>query len=343
MRALLLADIGRLEYVELPDPVVGQRDVLVQVRACGICGSDLHGFDGSSGRRIPPLVMGHEAAGIIAEVGKAVPRWKAGVRVTFDSTISCNDCLYCQRGLVNLCDSREVLGVSTTEYRRQGAFAEYVVVPDHVVYEVPESVSFVEAAMVEPLAVAVHAVSRARPRPDDTVLIVGCGVIGLLILQMVKAAGCERILVADIDDHRLEQALAMGAIGAFRADRAGIEGAIREQTHGQGADVAFEAVGMRSSVDIAISGLRKGGIAVLVGNIQPKVDLPLQAVVTRQLSLLGSVASAGEYPACIDLIASRTIDVGAVVSVVAPLSEGATWFERLHRGDESLLRVVLEP
>ncbi len=343
MKALLLSDVGRLEYVELPDPELGPHDVLVRVKACGICGSDLHGIDGSSGRRIPPLIMGHEAAGIIAAVGGAVSRWLPGARVTFDSTISCGECSYCQTGLVNLCDKRRVLGVSSDEYRRQGAFAEYVAVPHHLLYRLPESVSFVEAAMVEPLAVAAHAVSRAQVGPDGTVLIVGCGVIGLLIVQLLRAAGCQRILVVDVDDYRLERALGMGAVAAFRSDRDGVEDAIRDWTSGQGAELAYEAVGLRSSVELTIACLRKGGVAVLIGNLERTVDLPLQTVVTRQLSLLGSVASAGEYPACLDLIAARAIDVGAIVSVVAPLSEGASWFERLHRGDEPLLKVVLEP
>jgi len=343
VKALLLSDVGRLEYVDLPIPDVGPNDVLVSVRACGICGSDVHGMDGSSGRRIPPLVMGHEAAGLITAVGPAVPSWRTGDRVTFDSTISCGECVYCQRGFVNLCDNRRVLGVSTDDYRRQGAFAEYVSVPHHLLYRLPESVSFVDGAMVEPLTVAAHAVSRAHPGSDDAVLIVGCGVIGLLIVQMLKAAGCSRTMAVDVDDYRLEQALSLGAMVAFRSDPGRVVDAVREQTSGQGADVAYEAVGLRSSVELTIACLRKGGTAVLVGNLERTVDLPLQAVVTRQLSLLGSVASAGEYPACIDLIASRSVNVGAVVSVVAPLSEGAAWFERLYRGGEQLLRVVLEP
>jgi L-iditol 2-dehydrogenase len=343
VKALLLADGGRLEYVELPDPEIGPHDVLVRVKACGICGSDVHGIDGSSGRRIPPLIMGHEAAGLVAAVGSAVPRWRPGARVTFDSTISCGECSYCQTGLVNLCDNRRVLGVSTNEYRRHGAFADYVAVPHHILYRLPESVSFVEAAMTEPLTVAAHAVSRARPGPSETALVVGCGVIGLLVVQLLRAAGCQRILVVDVDDYRLETALGMGAEAAFKADRAGVEDEIRARTSGQGAGVVYEAVGLRSSVDLALACLRKGGVAILIGNLEQRVDLPLQAVVTRQLSLLGTAASAGEYPACLDLIASRTIDVGSVVSVVAPLSEGASWFERLRRGGQPLLRVVLEP
>src|ERR1035441_1025373 len=147
MDALLLTDYMRLELVQMPAPEPGPEDVLVRVRACGICGSDVHGLDGSTGRRIPPLVMGHEAAGEIARTGAGVRDWRVGERVTFDSTIYCGQCFYCARGEVNLCENRQVLGVSPGPYRRHGAFAEYVVVPSRIVYRLPDNLSFEHAAM----------------------------------------------------------------------------------------------------------------------------------------------------------------------------------------------------
>src|SRR3954466_5918141 len=159
MKALLLSQYRRLEATDLatPEPVAGE--VLIRVAACGICGSDVHGYDGSSGRRIPPIVMGHEAAGTVAGMGSYVSGIREGDRVTFDSTIYCGSCAYCRRGEVNLCNWRQVLGVSTSEYRRAGAFAEYVLVPPRIMHPLPDDISFAEGAMVEPLAVAVHAVS----------------------------------------------------------------------------------------------------------------------------------------------------------------------------------------
>src|SRR5579875_3184935 len=177
MKALLLPEYRRLELVNIPQPVPGTGEVLVRVRACGICGSDVHGYDGSSGRRIPPIVMGHEAAGTVAAVGSAVSDMRDGDRVTFDSTVYCGECEYCRRGEMNLCERREVLGVSTPEYRRQGAFAEYVVVPKRVVHPLPANLPFPEAAMVEPLSVAVHAVSLAQVPQNATALVVGAGMI----------------------------------------------------------------------------------------------------------------------------------------------------------------------
>src|SRR5438876_8658197 len=162
MKVLLLSQYKHLEIAELPEPTPGPGEVLVRVAACGICGSDVHGYDGSSGRRIPPIVMGHEAAGRIAAVGSDVKGFAEGDRVTFDSTIYCGACGPCRRGEVNLCDNRQVLGVSCSDYRRAGGFAEYIAVPSRTVYRLPDNHSFAEAGMMVYLALAVHAVCVAR-------------------------------------------------------------------------------------------------------------------------------------------------------------------------------------
>src|SRR6267378_6336105 len=149
MKALLLTQYKQLELAELPEPKPGPGEVLVRVAACGICGSDVHGYDGTSGRRIPPIVMGHEAAGIVAAVGSDVSGFVVGDRVTFDSTVYCGVCAFCRKGEMNLCDNRQVVGVSCGDYRRAGAFAEYVAVPQRIAYHLPEALEFKEAAMLE--------------------------------------------------------------------------------------------------------------------------------------------------------------------------------------------------
>ena len=167
MKSLLLTAPSHLEIADIDPPHVGPHDVLVRVAACGICGSDVHGYDGGSGRRIPPLVMGHEAAGIVEEVGVRVKGYKAGDRVTFDSMISNPRSWFSRAGLGHLCDDRRVLGVSCGEYRQYGAFAELVSVPEHIVYAVPPDLSLEHAALIEPVSIAVHAVGRASPRLGD--------------------------------------------------------------------------------------------------------------------------------------------------------------------------------
>jgi L-iditol 2-dehydrogenase len=342
MRSLLLTEYRRLELVDTPSPEPGPLDVRVRVRCCGICGSDVHGFDGSTGRRVPPLIMGHEAAGVVESVGEGVEGLVPGDRVTFDSTISCGTCRYCREGRRNLCDRRRVLGVSPGDYRQHGAFAEYVVVPGHVVYHLPAEVSFEQAAFVEPVSVAVHAVGRTPIRLGDRAVVVGCGVIGLLTIQAARAAGCGTVVATDVDATRLERARRVGADVTLDA-RDDVPARVLDFTGGRGADVAFEAVGAARPIDAATRCLRKGGTLTLIGNVTPRVEVDLQAIVTRELSLLGTCASSGEYPACLELLARGRVRVDDLISAVAPLEEGPSWFERLYAREPGLLKVLLQP
>jgi L-iditol 2-dehydrogenase len=343
MKALVLREYMKLVYEDVPEPGIAPDEVLVRVAACGICGSDVHGLDGSTGRRKPPLIMGHEASGVVVGTGASVEGWTAGERVTFDSTIYPLDDWYTRRGLYNLSDGRMVLGVSPGEYRRDGAFAEYVAVPQHILYRVPDGVTFEQAAMVEPVAVAAHAVSLTPVAVGDTAVVVGAGMIGLCLLQVLRAAGCARVFVVDPESDRRERARGLGADGALDPQADDVTKALAAATEGRGADVAFEAVGVAAAVSTAIAAVRRGATVTLVGNVSPAVELPLQAVVTRQLRLQGSCSIAGEYPAALAMIERGTVDVDAMRSAVAPLSEGAAWFERLYRKERGLMKVILKP
>jgi L-iditol 2-dehydrogenase len=343
MKSLLLSEYNHLEVVDLPAPSVGADEVLVRVEACGICGSDVHGYDGSSGRRIPPIVMGHEAAGTVAAIGEQVKGLAEGDRVTFDSTVYCGHCEYCASGDVNLCDNREVIGVSCGDYRRHGAFAEYVVVPQQIVYRLPATISFAEAAMLEAVSVALHAVRVSQLSGGETALVIGAGMIGLLTLQAAKVAGCSRILIADVDATRLNMAKQIGAEEVLHASGADLVAEVLRRTNGKGVDVALEAVGRNETIDVAINCTRKGGTVTLIGNVTAEVTIPLQKVVSRQLRLQGSCASAGEYPEAIELVAGGKIQVKPLITAVAALEEGPRWFERLHAREPNLMKVVLKP
>jgi L-iditol 2-dehydrogenase len=343
MKALVLESYGRLVCREAPEPRVGPEEVLIRVRACGICGSDVHGLDGSTGRRVPPLIMGHEAAGVVERTGERVEDLRPGERVTFDSTVYCGECAFCRQGRINLCDRRQVFGVSCEEYRRDGAFAEYVAVPRRCVYMLPEGLGFEQAATVEPLSVALHAVGRAPVAGGDTAVVFGAGMIGLLVVQALRAAGCARVYAVDLDRSRLELALGFGAEEGLDPAGLDIPKEILRRTGGRGADLVFDAVGLPVTLRDAVAMLRKGGSLVLVGNLAQSVDLALQKAVARELTLYGSCASSGEYPRCLDLLARGVIWVDPLLSASAPLSEGAAWFERLHRGEKGLIKVCLLP
>ena len=343
MKALVLEEYNKFVYKDVPDPEISDDDVLIAVKACGICGSDVHGMDGSTGRRIPPLIMGHEASGIILKTGSHVSEWKIGDRVTFDSTVYPLNDWYTLEGFYNLSDNREVLGVSPGNYMRNGAFAEYVAVPQHILYHIPENVSFEQAAMVEPAAVALHAVNQAHLRIGENCVVVGAGTIGIFILQLLKLAGVNQLIAVDINRTNLERAVKMGADHVLQHADEQIQDKIRTITNNRGADFAFEAVGISDSVNICIDSVRKGGRIVLVGNLSPFVEFPLQKVVTQELKLFGSCAIRGEYAAVLDLISKRKINVDDQISAVAKLSEGANWFNRLRNNTEGLKKVILVP
>jgi L-iditol 2-dehydrogenase len=219
VKALVLKAYGQLEVEERPAPEVGHHDVRIRVMVCGICGSDVHGMDGSTGRRIPPIVMGHEAAGIVESVGSEVRGFLPGDRVTFDSTIYNPQSFFSRRGQVNLCDDRRVLGVSCADYRRDGAFAELVSVPAHIVYVLPPGMTFEQAALVEPVSVAVHARNLTPIEPGDTAVVFGAGLIGLMAVQVLRQSRVGRIVAVDVEPDRLALARALGADHALKQTR----------------------------------------------------------------------------------------------------------------------------
>jgi L-iditol 2-dehydrogenase len=345
MKALLLTAPSKLELVDFPDPKPADDEVVVRIRACGICGSDIHGWDGSSGRRNPPLIMGHEASGEVLAIGPRVTKWRTGDRVTFDSMIFCGTCRFCREGQSNLCENRRVVGVSPAEYKQHGAFAERLAIPERLLYRIPDGLSYEQAAMIEPVSIAIHAVQRTKIPAGATAVVIGSGMIGLLVIQALRWAGARQIVAVDLADNRLELARQLGATHTINSGRVDAAAEVAKLTDGLGAEVSFEVVGFSPTFNLSINVLKRGGACVMVGNLSPKTqDFPFQAVVTKELTLLGSCASAGEYPLCLDLIARGVIDVKPMIETVAPLQDGAGWFEKLSAKDGGkYMKVILKP
>ena len=342
MKALELVGPSVFEVVDKALPKISPSDVLIKVKACGICGSDIHGMDGSSGRRIPPVVMGHEASGVIQQIGAEVDNLSVGDRVTFDSTVFCNDCHYCKQGRVNLCDNRQVMGVSCGEFHRDGAFSENVACPAHICHRLPEGLSFEEAAFAEPVGVAVHAVNRSNVKHGDTAVVIGSGLIGLLVIQALKWKGCSQIIAFDLDDSRLALAKQLGATEAFNSRQSDAVKLAVDRTNG-GANHAFEVVGASVTVGMAIDCVRKGACVTLVGNLSPEVTMPLQKVVTRELTLFGSCAISGEYPEALTAIAEGHIQVRPLITAQVNIDDAGDWFAKLKAGKEPYLKVLVCP
>ncbi|MGE5296561.1 MAG: zinc-dependent alcohol dehydrogenase [Solirubrobacterales bacterium] len=343
MKALLYTKPYTFEYTDVPDPVVGDDDVLVRVKACGICGSDVAGHTGKTGRRLPPLIMGHEAAGVVERVGRNVSGFAAGDRICFDSTVYCNQCPACKQGLFNRCVKRQVLGVSVPEFKRNGAFAEFLAVPHWICAKLPDNMSFVQAALLEPASIGVHAAGRATISTSDTVVVLGAGTIGLFILQAARLRGAKAVVACDLNDFRLDLARQVGATLSLNSGKVDLKQEILRITNGRGADVVLEAIGFGETFREAVSLARTGGHVVAVGNLQKEVEFNLQELVSRELTFTGSYASSGEFRTCIGLIASGQINVAPLVSEVLPLKEGPAAFKRLLDAKENLLKIVLEP
>lgn len=343
MKALVLTAPNQFAIQDVPTPAPGPDEVLIKVMACGICGSDVHGAGGSTGRRQPPVIMGHEASGVIVECGADVKEYQVDDRVTFDSTVYCGVCEYCRRGQINLCSNRMVVGVSCDDYNRDGAMAEYLVVPERILYRMGPDLDFPKAALVEPLSIAFHSLNLTTLPIGASVVVIGAGVIGQLVAQTVRLKGAGQLIVTDLDDSRLAITAKHGADVTLNAGRDDVVGAVKELTGGEGADIVIEAVGAEATLRTSVACLRKGGAMTVIGNIQPEVKFPMQEIVTREIKVQGSCASAGEYPACLSALERGAINTDDVISAVVPLEQGPEMFARLANHEPNLNKVILQP
>jgi L-iditol 2-dehydrogenase len=337
MRALLLDAERHLTVVDLPVPELERPDdVLVHVRAVGICGSDLHGYLGHTGRRIPPLVMGHEATGEVIAVGPDVRGLRPGARVATNTVASCGHCRPCLAGQRAICENRRILGMNA-----QGAYAEFVVWPESSLPELPAALSYEAGALAEPLAVALHGVNVAGIEPGDTVFIAGGGPIGVLVHLLVRLAGAERIIVSDLHPERLASARAFGADIVVDAGREDPVAVVRDATGGSGADVAIEAVGAGVTARQTIGAVRNAGTIVWLGNSEQRIEIDMQAVVTREVTVRGSYAMTGqEFESALTLLAEGQLPVAEIINRHASLEECPALFEELLEAPATIKCVV---
>jgi 2-desacetyl-2-hydroxyethyl bacteriochlorophyllide A dehydrogenase len=341
MKALVFKSPGKIALEEIRQPKPARGESLINVRAVGICGSDLEGFLGKTGRRIPPLVMGHEIAGVvkIAAEGSA---FEAGDRVVIQPRLYCGACSYCRQGLTNLCPSADILGVM----RKDGGMAEYVAVPERCLFRIGDDVDFGEAAMVEPLAVAYRSTYQLREdvvRKAEFTLLVGSGTIGLLILQMLRIRGVRNIIVSDLSDHRLGIARELGADVTVNPAREDVLSRVKEITAGAMVDIAIEAVGFQDAVFQTLGGLKNRGTLVWVGMAQRMIEVDMHQIVSAELNIRGSfIYSIDDFGASLKLIESRKIGLSPIISLSEKLTAGPEIFERLRDNREGrIVKAIL--
>ena len=341
MKALVFHGPQDIRYEDWPKPEPGVNEVLVRVISVSICGSDVSGYRGGNPMRIPPLIMGHEFSGEIAELGPGVENLKISDRVGVITNLFCGTCANCTSGLTNVCENRYIIGTTMKAGSYNGAMAEYVLVPADKIIPLPDHVSFNEAALAEPLSISLRASKHAGELKGKTVGVFGAGPIGQFGIACMKYAGAERIVAIDLLDKRLEMAKQMGAAHTVNA-RDNVIQDISKFTGGIGLDCVFDAAGVESTINTGIEVVRNGGIILLVGMASPRINIELKHAIVKEIRFLSSYMYGSELREGLELIASGDIDVKKIITSEYPMSEGPKIFAELFSGKTSDIKVILK-
>ncbi|AOT70864.1 2,3-butanediol dehydrogenase [Geosporobacter ferrireducens] len=340
-----------VRIMDVPEPSApGEGKVKIKVHWCGICGSDLHEYlvgpifipttePHPLTGDVAPVILGHEFSGEIVEIGPGVTNFKVGDRVAPDACQVCHKCYACKIGKYNVCDQLAFTGLMTN-----GAFAEYVVVPEYTLYKIPDNMSYETAALLEPLAVGVHAVRQAPIALGESVVIFGAGTIGLATLQAVRAAGVSKIYVVEVAKARKDFAKQLGATEVFDPTKMDIKEKIKEVTKGVGADVVFECIGSHKVTPIAVEIARAGGKIVIVGVYEKETSLNFNNVVFKDKHIIGSLAYAGDFAIAIDLINDGRINVEPLITGKIRIDDLIEkGFDELVNRKEENIKIIVTP
>lgn len=337
MKASILKKPFEITIEEVPTPVPKPDELLIQVKASAICGSDTKAYEGKHPLIRPPIILGHEFSGVIVEKGSQVDGFRVGERVVVEPSFVCGQCFFCQRMEYSLCERLEQLG-----HQLPGSFAEYTVAKARFTYLLPNGTPFERAALTQPLAISLHAIHRAGIRKGQTVVILGMGAIGLLILQLALKKGA-RVFVSDVVDFKLEKAKTLGAHGVWNGSSLEAMTEMKAQTNGLGADVVIEAAGSSVTIRQALSIVRRGGTVLLLGLTgHVKEEVYLEKVTLDELNVLGTIRYAmGDFPSAIELIHQNAIDLDSLILRRFALSEIPEVFKENLQSPEKVLRSVM--
>ncbi|MDF2892624.1 MAG: galactitol-phosphate 5-dehydrogenase [Clostridia bacterium] len=341
MKALVYNGPFDLTLKDLPKPVPSPGEVVIKIQAASICGSDVTGYKGKSNMRIAPLVMGHEFSGIVTEISEDVNKDKIGARVAVVPNLYCGKCINCLEGNINLCDFRKIVGTTMAVGGYNGAMAEYVAVRLEALLYLPDSVSFHEAALLEPFAVALHAVKKAGDLKNKSALIVGAGPIGLLVLKCLKYLGAISVIVTDLVDNRLELASKLGADKVINTAKENASEAIKSMTNSIGVDIALDAVGISASINQCIDSVRNNGKIILIGMAAQHLDFEFKQVVCREIQMFGSYTYTTEMQECLDILNSGQVNLNDLITGIFPIEEGPAIFASLAEGNSEDIKVIL--
>jgi L-iditol 2-dehydrogenase len=341
MKAAVLTGLKKIELKEIEIPNPKDDEVLIRLRAVGLCGSDVHYYEhGKIGKYTveKPIILGHEASGEIVKVGRNVPGLKVSQRVSIEPGATCGECEHCKEGRYNLCSNVEFL--ATPPY--DGVFCEYVAMRADLVFPIPDSMSYETAALVEPFSVGLHAIRRGGLQPNETVIIMGMGPIGLLTAAAAKLAGAKTIIGVDLEQNRLEASKSMGATYTINLREDRLEEKVNEYTNGIGADIAIETAGSPKAVQGAIASVRRGGRVVIVG-LPPQEEIPVNIsyVVDNEIDIKGVFRYHHTYPTAIEMLSKKAVDIEKIITNKYKLSDTSKAFERAIHDKTNTLKIMV--
>lgn len=337
MRAAVFPSPGACDIVERETPVPAERQVLVRVQACGLCGTDLHIYRGQFPAKFP-LIAGHEFAGLVEDIGPGVTHLRAGDRVTIDPNLPCGACRPCRRGLTHLCRGLSAIGVTLA-----GGFSTHCVVPARQAYKVPKDMPFDIAALAEPVACCLHGIERARIRPGDVVALIGAGMIGLLLLQLALLRGASRVIVSELSPEKRHRALKLGASQVVDPRAEDLAKVVKEATENLGADVVIECVGSEVTAQQAVELVGDGGTVLFFGVAPPEEQIAINPydIYRREITITGSFTNPFTHAPALALLASGRLQVTDLISHHLPLEELLKGLELLESGQAT--KIMIEP
>lgn len=338
MKALMYLGPKHMELQEVPDEAPKKGEVRVAMRATGICGSDSHGYMGTTGRRTAPMIMGHESAGEVVEIGEGVTKVKVGDRVVVFPVKYCGHCKYCEQHLENICPNRTFLGVLS----ENGTLADYINLEERLVLPMPEGMTYTQGALVEPFAVAYRAVTQALPLEGKSVMVIGSGPIGLLVMMIARHFGAKDLIVSDVIEKRLDLALQLGADYVVNGAKGDIGEQLKAHIGSDKVDITIEAVGISPTAQQSINYLKNKGTAVWVGNSDQMININMQEVVVRELIIKGNyIYTVKDFSDAMNLMVDGKFDLSPLVTAEIPLSEANEMFQYLTSGPNEHIKVVV--
>ena len=329
---------GTIEINEVPRPRPAAGEVLIEVKRIGVCGSDIHVYHGLHPYTSYPVVQGHEVGGVVAETGSGVTGFEPGDKVVFMPQVTCGVCYPCRHGMYHICDNLKVMGFQTS-----GAAQEFFPVKAEMVLKLPEHMTLDEAALIEPISVAAHAVSRSGGVEGKKVVVLGAGTIGNLVAQVSRASGAADVIITDVSDYKVDKAHQTGFAHAVNTNQENLNEAILKYFGPDKADVMFECVGAQATITQAVNYARKGSTIVVVGVFGKVPEVNLGFVQDRELSLIGTLMyQKKDYERAIDLAANGKLQLGPMVTQRFPFKRYLEAYEMIEASHGDYLKVMID-